>query len=174
MIIMALQETGKDVFSLPITAKSLVPPISLLTPLLDYRRCFLDYPYTQEAELRNDSNLPVNYVVPEQTDKTALAFSTPHPAGIIQPHSTLKLPIEIKPKIGGEITLNVPISIMNSTEAEAAMCVKLSCIGEGPVVFVTPSSLRWGRCPVLTSLSKVVTLANQSVIPAEFECAVVS
>lgn len=172
MMVMTLQETGKDVYSLPILAKAVVPRVSLLTPQLSYGHCFLEYPYTLEAELMNDSNLPVKYEVATQKDKAALQYSTPCPSGIVNAHTVLKLPLEIRPKVQGEISTNIPIHILHSTEA--AVSVDMRCIGEGPVVYVTPSKLKWGVCPVLTAISKTVTLANQSVIPAEFECALVS
>lgn len=171
MIIMRLEEMGKDVFSLPITAKSVVPHITLLTPLLNYGRCFLDHPCTREAELLNDSDLPVKYTVPNDTGDARLAYSTPDPSGIIHPHSTLHLPLVIKPKVQGEMSLCVPITIANSA---TSLSVELMCIGEGPVVCVTPNMLKWGVCPVLTPISKEIVLTNQSVIPAEFECALVS
>jgi hydrocephalus-inducing protein len=172
LMIMGIGEAGKDVFSLPITAKSVVPDISLLTPLLHYGRCYLEYPSTREVELLNSSDLPVKYIVPPSVDESALVYSTPNPSGIICPHSTLNLPLEIMPKVQGDISVCVPISIANSTGPP--LPVELSCIGEGPVVCVSPNTLKWGMCPVLTSTSKVVTLTNQSVIPAEFECALVS
>lgn len=172
MLVMNLQETGKDVYSLPILAKSVVPSITLRTPLLDYGRCFLEYPYTLNAELVNESELPVRYEVPEQEDETILAYSTPSRTGIVEALSTLKLPLEIRPKLQGELSMSVPIRILHCSNS--MLSVGISCIGEGPVVYVTPTRLRWGVCPVLTTISKKVTLSNQSVIPAKFQCAFVS
>ena len=172
MLVMALQETGRDVYSLPITASSVVPEISLQTPVLDYGRCFLDYPKTLEAEFLNDSDLPVKYEVGDQKDKRIVLYSTPQPSGIIPAHSTLKLPLEIKPRLQGAVSMVVPINILNS--GDTVIPVGVTCIGEGPVVYVTPDTLKWGVCPVLTPITKTVTLANQSVIPAKFECALVS
>lgn len=48
------------------------------------------------------------------------------------------------------------------------------CIGEGPVVHVTPPSLNWNQVPVLTEISKVVTVSNESLIPAHFTTEMVS
>ena len=172
MLVMALQETGGDVYSLPVLADAIVPKVTLLTPLLDYGRCFLEYPYTMNAELLNDSSLPVKYEVPRQKDKTVIIYSTPHPSGIIQPHTTLQLPLELSPQIQGAISMNVPIRIIHA--GDDPMFVGVTCVGEGPVVFVSPSKLSWGVCPVLTPISKVVMVANQSVIPAKFKCALVS
>ena len=46
-------------------------------------------------------------------------------------------------------------------------------IGEGPVVHVTPTELDWGQTPVLTDVIKIVTLSNESLIPAPFCCTLV-
>lgn len=51
---------------------------------------------------------------------------------------------------------------------EAPLPVRLMCVGEGPVVHVTPLSLDWGQIPVLTDVSRVVTLSNESLIPSRF------
>ena len=46
--------------------------------------------------------------------------------------------------------------------------VQVTCIGEGPVVHVTPLNLEWGQVPVLNDIPKVVHLSNESLIPAKF------
>ena len=171
MLVMTVQETGKEAYSLPILANSVVPHISLLTPLLDYGRCFLEHPHLRKAELLNNSNLPVKYEVPEQQDQSIVAYSTPHPSGIIEPHSTLKVPLELRPQLQGEISMNVPVRILHAVEDVTPV---ISCIGEGPVVYVKPNRLNWGVCPVLTPILKTVTVSNQSIIPAKFKCALVS
>lgn len=52
--------------------------------------------------------------------------------------------------------------------------VELHYIGEGLVVNVTPTHINWSRYPVLTPVKKIVTLSNQAVINAEFECVMTS
>lgn len=113
-------EAGKEVFSLPITAKVMVPPVSLLTPLLDFGRCFIRHPYVQNVELQNNSELPVQYKMAPQDQgaavgkvalcwvlqsvcvhslfqhpQTAVSYSTPHPEGIVKPLSTLSIPLQV-------------------------------------------------------------------------------
>lgn len=46
--------------------------------------------------------------------------------------------------------------------------VYVHCIGEGPVIHLTPSSLDWGQIQVLTEVSKIVKVSNESLIPAHF------
>lgn len=174
VMVLQLQEAQKEIFSLPVTAKSIVPNITLLTSLLDYKRCFLDHSYTLDAQLLNKSDHPVRYEVPipPGPNQNPLVYSTIFPTGVINPHTTLKLPLEVKAKLQGEISVSAPIKILHSTEPPLE--VTLRCTGEGPVVYVTPYHVEFGPCPVLTHISKTVTVSNQSIIPAEFACTLVS
>ena len=99
-------------------------------------------------------------------------YSSAHPSGVIEPHSTLSIPLEIQVQVQGEIMLPAFFNIIGSSEPPLE--VGLYCIGEGPVVYVTPDELHWGVCPVLTPISKMVRLSNESLIPAEFECVLVN
>ena len=170
-LIVDVEEAGLEVFSIPITAKSIVPQVTLLTQLLDYGRCFLHHPYVLDVEIFNDSSLPVKYEMPPQVDRSVLVYSTPHPSGVIEPHSTLSVPLQIEVQVQGEIAIPAIFNIIGS--AESPLEVGLYCIGEGPVIFVSPDELHWGVCPVLTPISKMVQLTNESLIPAEFECILV-
>ena len=169
---MDIEEAGLEVFSIPITAKSTVPQVTLLTQFLDYGRCFFRHPYVHNVEILNDSPLPVRYEVPPQVDQGVLVYSTPHPSGIIEPHSTLSIPLQVEVQVQGEIAIPAIFNIVGS--ADSPLEVGVYCIGEGPVVYVTPNELEWGVCPVLKPMSKTVSLSNESLIPAEFECVLVS
>ena len=171
-LLVDVDEAGKEVYSLPITAKSVVPAVSLLTPLLDYGRCFLHHPYVHNVELRNDSKLPVKYEMPAQVNRSLLVYSTTHPRGVIEPNSVLKVPLQVEAQLQGELSASAVFDILGSSDPPVE--VGIYCIGEGPVVCVSPSVLAWGTCPVLTPLTMRVTLSNESLIPAEFECALVS
>ena len=119
-LVVDVVEAGKEVFSLPITAKVMVPSVSLLTPLLDFGRCFIRHPYVQNVELQNNSELPVQYKMAPQDQATAVSklalcwscrlcvhpsfercsqiavsYSTPHPEGIVKPLSTLSIPLQV-------------------------------------------------------------------------------
>lgn len=170
-LIVDVDEAGREVFSIPITAKSIIPRVTLLTQLLDYGRCFLRYPYMHSVEIMNDSPLPVKYEMPPQVDQSILIYSTPHPSGVIEPHSTLSIPLQVEVQLQGEIAMPALFNIVGS--AEPPLEVGLYCIGEGPVIYVTPDELQWGVCPVLKPISKMVRLSNESLIPAEFECVLV-
>jgi len=59
---------GKEMASIPISAKCVVPAIQILTPTLDFNRCFLNYPYEQKLRLYNDSDLMAKYELMTQVD----------------------------------------------------------------------------------------------------------
>ena len=65
-LLVDIDEAGREVFSIPITAKSIVPQVTLITQLLDYGRCFLRHPYVHSVEIMNDTALPVKYEMPPQ------------------------------------------------------------------------------------------------------------
>jgi len=46
--------------------------------------------------------------------------------------------------------------------------VQIVCIGEGPVVHITPDTIDWQHIPVLTDTPKTLKLSNESLIPAHF------
>jgi len=46
--------------------------------------------------------------------------------------------------------------------------VQITCIGEGPVVHITPTILDWEHVPVLVDVPKTLKLSNESLIPAHF------
>lgn len=167
-----VKEAGRDVFSLPVTANSVVPPITLLTPFLDYGRCFIRHLYVRDVELVNESNLPVRYQMTSEADERFVVCSTAHPSGIIEAHTSLSVPLEIRAQLQGEIVAKVAFAVLGNTDF--SLDVGVYCIGEGPVVSFTPSELNWGVCPVLTPLTKTVTLRNETLIPAEIECILVS
>ena len=172
VLVMDVDEAGKEIFSLPILAKSVVPQVNLLTPLLDFGRCFLQHPYVKNLKLLNDSNLPVKYEMPPQVDQSLVVYSTPHPKGVIEQNSTLRIPFQIKTQMQGEIGTSAIVNIVGSTDPPLE--VGIYCIGEGPVISVTPNELQWGVCPVLKPIRKTVMISNESLIPAEFECVLVS
>ncbi len=152
-------------YSLPILAKSVVPKITTTTPSLDLKRCFLGYPYKKVIKLNNDSGFGARYeVLNPVEEEPGFVCSTEAPVGVIDPHSTLEIQMEFVAKKVGMQSSTVSLAIQHYTEEPLKIAVK--GIVDGPVIFVDPVSLDWGTVPVLTSVSKTVTVSNQSLIPA--------
>ena len=171
-LILFVAEAGEEKSSLPISANSEVPAIRLETPYLDYGRCFLQYPYTLTVALANPSHLPVKYQMEPPLDERTLHYSTDPSSGVIDPRTTLELPLQIEPQVVGEVITAAVFTILGSLEAPLEVAIRF--VGEGPVINVSSTDLHWGRQPVLTPLPKTVYLSNESLIPAEYECVLVS
>ena len=64
-------------------ARCIVPPISVLSPVLDYGRCFLRFPYERSVRLHNDTDLPAKYIIlPEEELNIAsppILYESPQP-----------------------------------------------------------------------------------------------
>ncbi|CAH1779299.1 unnamed protein product [Owenia fusiformis] len=167
-LVVDVDGVGDEVLQLPIVGRCIVPPITVITPLLDYGRCFLKHPYQQNVKLHNSSDLPAKYeLLPQQIDSsTPILYNSPLAKGIIEPHLVLEVPLVITPQHLEELGVTAYFGIFGSSEAP--LPVHLSCIGEGPVVHVMPLNLDWGQIPVLTEVSKTLLLSNESLIPAKF------
>ena len=170
-VVLFVAEAGMEMFSLPISAKSEVPPVTLDTPYLDYGRCFLHYPYTLGVSLNNPSSLPVKYEMQLPLDERILRYSTDPSDGVISPRTTLELPLQIEPQVIGEVITAVVFRILGSLDDPLEVTIRF--VGEGPVINASSTELHWGCQPVLTPLPKMVHLSNESLIPAEFECVLV-
>lgn len=171
-LVLFVAEAGKEIFSLPISAKADVPAITLETPYLNYGRCFLQYPYTLSVTLTNPSRLPVKYEMQPPHNERILRYTTDNSSGVIDGQSTLNLPLQIEPQVVGEVVTAAVFRILGSLHDPLEVTVHF--IGEGPVINASSTELHWGRQPVLTPLPRTVYLSNESLISAEFECVLVS
>ena len=68
-------------FSCVLYCRCIVPNINVLTPILDYGRCFLRHPYEHNVKLHNDTDLPAKYeLVPQGVDATTpILYTSPKP-----------------------------------------------------------------------------------------------
>uniref|UniRef100_H2XZ27 Hydin adenylate kinase-like domain-containing protein n=1 Tax=Ciona intestinalis TaxID=7719 RepID=H2XZ27_CIOIN len=167
-LVVDVKGVGKEILSLPISAKSVVPNIQVLTPHLDFGRCFINHPYQLKAKLVNDTDLAAKYdLVPQVREElTTVVYGSSATKGLIEPHSEVNVPILIQAQDVDDQEVTAYFSIFGSPEPPL-VCF-LSCIGEGPVVHITPESMNWGQTEVLTPSVKTVELSNESLIPADF------
>ncbi|XP_029646623.2 hydrocephalus-inducing protein-like [Octopus sinensis] len=157
-----------QVFSMPITARCLVPTVVVANPVLMYHRCFLNYPYTQYVKLQNLSNLRARYdLEPQDPDKwSSISYCSSEPSGILEAFSSFDVPLTIKTGCLRELVAPAYFKVFGSSEY---ITVEISCYGEGPVVHVAPLEVDWGTITVLKDVERKITLLNESPIPATFE-----
>ena len=60
------------------------------------------------------------------------------------------------------------VAVLSSFLLASFQPLQLMCNGEGPVVHITPLALDWGQIPVLTDVTRVIKLSNESSIPSKF------
>ncbi|NXE09199.1 HYDIN protein, partial [Lophotis ruficrista] len=167
-LVVDVDGVGKEVLALLLTARCVVPPLRVLNPVVTFGRCFLKFPCQQTLTLVNDSNLPGCYRVLPQEHKEGAAvwYSSPVPCGIIQPHSSLEVPFTLEAQVTGEQDTVAHVAVFGSEDSP--LNIHLESTGEGPVVYVHPSKINFGRIQVLQDASRTLRLSNQSVIPASF------
>ncbi|XP_066569678.1 hydrocephalus-inducing protein homolog [Amia ocellicauda] len=167
-LVVDVQGVGEEVLALPIIARCVVPALRLETPILEFRRCFLNHPYDRTVKLANDSNLPACYglLSQEYEEHPSLLYSSRQSRGIIDPNSELEIPLLLQAKTTGRLETVAQIAVFGSEEPPLE--VRLSCIGEGPVVHIKATEVDFGNIPVLTDISRTLQLSNQSPIPARF------
>ncbi|XP_056381391.1 hydrocephalus-inducing protein homolog isoform X5 [Hyla sarda] len=160
---------GEEVLALPITARCVVPPLFIENIAITYNRCFLQFPYERTITLHNPSNLRGCYTfLPQESDSSSdILYDSPKPRGIIEAHSSVDVPIVLKAQSTGERSVKAYFAVYGSTQPPLE--VRLLCIGEGPVVHVDPSEVNFGDIPVLTNVSRIIRLCNQSLISAPFQ-----
>ncbi|MGH0168093.1 UNVERIFIED_CONTAM: hypothetical protein FKN15_053855 [Acipenser sinensis] len=167
-LVVDVEGIGEEVLALPIVARCVVPLLRVETPVLEFRRCFLNYSYHQTIQLVNDDDLPACYgLLPQVYEETsALLYSSPQPRGIIEPHSTLEIPLVLQAALVGRLDAMAEFAVFGSDYPPLE--VLLSCMGEGPVVHVSGIEVDFGNIPVLTDVSRTLQLSNQCPIPAHF------
>ena len=62
-LIVDIEDVGNELLSLPISARSTVPTISLLTNSVDMGRCFIYHAYEKTIKLSNETPLKARYYI---------------------------------------------------------------------------------------------------------------
>ncbi|KAF3689156.1 Hydrocephalus-inducing protein Hy-3 [Channa argus] len=173
-LVVDVDGVGNDIKTLPIIARCVVPEIVVETPMLDFERCFLNYPYHQQVRLTNPSPLPACYGVLDQEyeESPSLLFGSSVPRGVILPYSSEELPLFLLAKAVGRLRQSLWIAVFGSIHPPLE--VVMSCIGQGPVVHIQSPQVEFGRIPVLMDITKTLHLSNHSPIPAIFTACMVN
>ncbi|XP_068025945.1 hydrocephalus-inducing protein homolog [Melanerpes formicivorus] len=171
-LVVDVDGVGQELLSLPLTARCVVPALRVPKPVVTFGRCYLQLPAQQLLPLVNDSDLPGCYALLPQKhqEDAAVLYSSPVPCGIIQPHSSVEVPLSLEAQVPGE--QHTPARVAVFGRAGHPLKVSLVSTGEGPVVSVQPSQLDFGSIQVLQEASRCLQLCNQSPIPAAFQAEV--
>ncbi|KAL2094102.1 hypothetical protein ACEWY4_011414 [Coilia grayii] len=167
-LVVDVEGVGEDVLALPIHARCCVPSVVLEKPVLRLEKCFVDYAYETLVTLTNTSDLPVCYGLLSQgyEEHPSLLYSSPHPRGVIQPHTSAELPVVVQAKALGPLEVTAHIAVLGSQRPPLALL--LSCLAAGPVIHVPFAEVDFGSIPVLTDVRRPLQLSNRSPISARF------
>ncbi|XP_066196391.1 hydrocephalus-inducing protein homolog, partial [Sylvia atricapilla] len=167
-LVLDVDGVGKEVLALTLTARCKVPPLRVLSPVVTFQHCCLQVPYEERLTLVNDSNFPGCYcVLPQEHKEEAAAwYSSSVPAGIIEAHSSVEIPITLKAQLVGECNVTAELAVFG--REGSPLKIHLECIGHGPIVYVYPRKINFGSIPVLQDSSKRLYISNHSDIPASF------
>lgn len=75
-LIVDIEDVGTDLLSLPISARSSVPSVSLLTSSVNMGRCFIFHSYEKQIKLSNESNLKARYFILPSKDRDLIKFTS--------------------------------------------------------------------------------------------------
>ncbi|XP_056622256.1 hydrocephalus-inducing protein homolog isoform X2 [Triplophysa dalaica] len=167
-LVLDVQGVGEEVFALAIKARCIVPDVTIENPDLQFQHVFLGRAYEKSVKLINDTNLPACYgLLPQlQQEDPCLLYSSDHRRGVIQPRSTVQMPLVIVAKGVGSMQQTAYIAILGHQDPPLKLL--LSCVGQGPSVSVTSAKLNFGCIPVLIDVPMTLQLSNNSPIPARF------
>jgi hydrocephalus-inducing protein len=168
VMVLDIEGVGKDMKSIPIIAESDVPNVKVRPEVLNFGEVFLRYPYTNEIELINESNLCARFKIhPQNPDTLVLGkYSTDLDQGQIMPESNLKLHVTLFTGSISKFTLELNIEIVSPSNI--IHTVKLIAESVGPKVIVSEKELDFGPCVVLFDYPKKILISNQSSIEADF------
>ncbi|XP_032891862.1 hydrocephalus-inducing protein homolog [Amblyraja radiata] len=165
-LVVDVANVGEEVSAIPILARCVVPIVEVINSHIDVGRCFINYPYQCMIKLQNTNDLPACYgITPQELDdEQGVIYSSLKPCGIIDPCSIVEVPLLVEAQSLAEKNIELSITIFG--KSQFPLRIQLSCIGEGPVVYVTATQIDWGKIRVLTDVPKTICLSNESLIPA--------
>ncbi|XP_057890447.1 hydrocephalus-inducing protein homolog [Melospiza georgiana] len=168
-LVLDVEDVGRKVFALPLTARCIVPTLRVLNPVVELGHCCLKVLYDEKVTLVNDSDFPGCYcLLPQEHKEEAAAwYSSLASSGIIEAHSSVQIPITLQAQLLGQCSITAKLAVFG--RPESPLEIRLECVGQGPVVYVHPREINFGSIPVLEDCSKTLHLANQCKIPAAFQ-----
>jgi hypothetical protein len=130
-------------------------------------RTFLNNPNERFVRIQNSTSLPMRYqfLYPRSG---RLHFQSADSEGVIDANTTRDIPLTITVKQLGDITEK--IEIHRTGARDAPLELQITATGTGPVLFIDPGEIHFGTISVLDEHTQILTLSNESPIPAVFHC----
>jgi len=166
-LIVDIEDVGNDLLMLPLTARSSVPSISLLTSSIDLGRCFIYHTYEKIIRLQNDTPLKARYYILPSKSTDPFKFTSSQAEGVIEPSSIKEICVFVQTMELDDLQGDLLIKINGSTEP--LIKCRFQCLSQGPVVQISPRDIDWGLTTVLGDSVRELSLTNESLIEARFK-----
>ena len=165
-LIVDIDDVGNDIFNLPISARSVVPSIDVLTQQIVMDRCFIFHSYEKIVKLSNTTSLKARYFIQPSQNDDPFYFTSAQLEGVIEPNSVKEISVYAQARHLGDIEGDLCIKINGSVEE--SLKVNFTCLSQGPVVQIYPREIDWGQTMVLNDSAREITFSNESLIEAKF------
>ncbi|XP_053843686.1 hydrocephalus-inducing protein-like [Vidua macroura] len=163
-----LEGIGEGVASLTITARCLVPELYVYPQILLYGKCQLKEPYERKFIIGNPTDLPGCYrLIPQKCEEDSpVLYSSPKPYGIVQPRSTVEIPVIVKVQTLGEHRTNVLVGVFGDERNPRRIELQSSgCLAK---IRLSDRKIDFGEVPLLQPTSRSLTLLNNGLVPVDF------
>ena len=160
--------------TVPITATCICPNVSVVSTDINMGELFLNYRYTTNLVLRNDSKYPAKFDYVECDDSTILEvnIAPAKSTGTVSPKTDTDVPIYITPLQLGPMKFTRYVKIAGSDQPPLRFSITCICIG--PRITFSSTILDFGVVQVLRETEKTIQITNNSLIPASFKATVES
>ncbi|XP_074407193.1 hydrocephalus-inducing protein homolog isoform X2 [Zonotrichia albicollis] len=173
-LLVDLEGIAKEVASVFIIARCLVPELNVFPIVLPYRECLLKVPYERKLFVTNSTSLPGCYgLIPQKREEDSpVLYSSPKPCGIVQPYSTAEIPVIIEVQTVGEHRTKVLVGVFG--DARHPRGVELQSTGWLDEIYPSPTLLEFGMIPALQPASQSFTLFSECLVPVAFRVDILS
>ncbi|RVE54180.1 hypothetical protein evm_001303 [Chilo suppressalis] len=165
-----LEKSDSPPIILPVTFNAMVPAITV-APEINLRACFIDFAYKSDVYVSSNEFWGY-FTLIEPEEESTLEVDVGMKEGLIEPNSTICLPVTIKTRVLGPQEYTVRLHLFGLSKP-IDICHISGC-GVRPIVTCSPVALHWGQIKLLTKSQKTLTLCNDSPVQVNFKASLLN
>ena len=161
---------GDILLSIPITAECIVSSVRLSSKEIEFKECFLRYPYEEELILYNMSDIvhtKFEFLPQMPYTKSIATYEMEPSSGVIEPGDSMRIKIRLVTLKLGQIKIPIMLTVAGSVESPIQAIVIATAVG--PKVVVDATELKWGNIDCLKDFPQVLKITNDSLISASLK-----
>jgi hypothetical protein len=156
------------VAQLPISAECQAPTLALAKPGVDVGECFVGHEYEAIVQLENEADISARYdfvALDSQDAAVSCSCQADPPSGTVNAHGEAKVLLRVKALRLGPVRASA--SFLAAGRGDLPLTVTVSAVGIGPRIKADKVELAFGKVRLFSEVTRSVTLANESPIPAK-------